>query len=171
MARTCHWSLDIPTAGAILGQKGITAEAAESQFVRIATLVDRAAVSSLRDHHVRLARSGASAKRGAPRPHVTRRIGERYRDRPSIVPTLYKTLCCSILLLAFSVLEHLPDGCWHGKTISVTVREVLEPGIWKPLSPVQVEFLALLPLFAVLKVGRVSGDGKLFALFFTEAVQ
>jgi hypothetical protein len=95
------------------------------------------------------------------------RIGERYRDRPLIVPTLYKTLCFAILLLAFSILEHLLTGWWHGKTAAATVQEVLEPGAWEILSQVQVKFLALLPLFAVWEVGRVLGDGKLFALFFT----
>jgi len=40
-----------PFAGAILGQKWIRAEATESPFVGMATLLDRTAVSSLHDHH------------------------------------------------------------------------------------------------------------------------
>ena len=94
------------------------------------------------------------------------RVGERFSDRPLIVPTLYKTLCFALLVLAFSVLEHLFEGWFRGKATGVIVNEVLDQGKWEILTRVLVTFLALLPLCAVWELGRVLGEGKLFELFF-----
>jgi hypothetical protein len=95
------------------------------------------------------------------------RVGERFRDRPLIVPTLYKTLCFSLFLLAFSVVEHLIVGWFHGKATTVIANEFLDRGTWEILNQVLVKSLALLPLVAIWEVGRVLREGKLFELFFT----
>ena len=52
-------------------------------------------------------------------------LGERFRDRPLIVPTLYKTLYFGVLVLAFSVLEHLINSWWHGETAGAAVEAIL----------------------------------------------
>ena len=64
------------------------------------------------------------------------RVGERFSDRPLIVPTLYKTLCFALLVLAFSVLEHLIEGWFRGKATGVIVNEVLDQGKWEILTRV-----------------------------------
>ena len=92
-------------------------------------------------------------------------LGERFRDRPLIVPTLHKTLCFGVLVLAFSVLEHLIDGWLHGETTGAAVEAILRQGQWEMLTRVLV-ILAFVPLFAVWETGRVLGEGKLFELFF-----
>jgi hypothetical protein len=94
------------------------------------------------------------------------RIGERFHDRPLIIPTLYKALCFSILVLAFSILEHLLLGWLRGKATTVVVEEVLAQSIWEILSHALVVLLALLPLFAIWETSRVLGEGKLYELFF-----
>ena len=93
-------------------------------------------------------------------------FGERYRDRPLIMPTLYKALGFSLLVLAFSVLEHMIVGSWHGKSPAKVLDEVTNQAVWEILVRVMVLFIALLPLFAVWETGRVLGEGKLFDLFF-----
>ena len=93
-------------------------------------------------------------------------LGERFRDRPLIVPTLYKTLCFGVLVLAFSVLEHLIDGWWHGETAGAAVEAILRQGQWEMLTRVLLVILAFVPMFAVWETGRVLGEGKLFELFF-----
>jgi hypothetical protein len=95
------------------------------------------------------------------------RLGERFSNRPLIVPTLYKTLWFSGLILAFSILEHLVIGGLHGKATGVIFSELLDQGVWEILARTLVKVLALLPLFAVWEIGRVLGEGKLFHLFFT----
>jgi hypothetical protein len=94
------------------------------------------------------------------------RIGERFRNRPLIVPTLVKTLGFSVLVLVFSFLEHLVVGWLHGKATGVIFNEFLDQGTWEILAQSFVKFLAILPLIAVGEVDRVLGEGKLFELFF-----
>ncbi|MFO0821795.1 MAG: hypothetical protein U0792_01530 [Gemmataceae bacterium] len=96
------------------------------------------------------------------------RLGDRFKDRPLIVPTLYKTLWFSVLVFAFSILEHLVAGWLHGQTSAVALDSLLDEGIWEILARTLVKLLALLPLCAVWEIGRVLGKGKLFELFFTK---
>jgi hypothetical protein len=93
-------------------------------------------------------------------------VGERFTDRPLIVPTLYKTVCFSIFVLAFTILEHIIVGLWHGKNVPAVVAEIFGQGLWEILVRVLVLFVALVPLFAVWETGRLIGEGKLFELFF-----
>ncbi|WP_165235449.1 hypothetical protein [Aquisphaera insulae] len=93
-------------------------------------------------------------------------LGERFRDRPLIVPTLYKTMWFSLLLLTFSIAEHLIGGWFHGKTTRIIVAEVLGEGLPEILARTLVHVLALMPILAVWEIGRVLGEGRLFELFF-----
>ncbi len=99
------------------------------------------------------------------------RLGERFDRYPLIVPTLYKTLWFSLLVLALSVLEHLIIGWWYGKNSTLVFQEVLAQTIWAILANVLVLFIALVPLFAVWETGRLLGKGKLFELFFTRRTE
>lgn len=94
------------------------------------------------------------------------RLGERFDRYPLIIPTIYKALWFSLLMLAFSVLEHLILGWWHGKTSTLVFKEIFAQTIWEILANVLVLFIALVPLFAVWETGRLLGEGKLFELFF-----
>ncbi|MFO0890769.1 MAG: hypothetical protein U0790_16690 [Isosphaeraceae bacterium] len=94
-------------------------------------------------------------------------VGERFRDRPLIVSTLYKTAAFSLLVLAFSIGEHLLTAWFHGETTRAAWDAMLGQGAGEILSRVLVIILAFLPMFAVWEIDRVLGDGKLFDLFFT----
>lgn len=93
-------------------------------------------------------------------------LGERFRDRPLLVPTLYKTACFALFLLVFAILEHVIGGWLHGKSAGAALQEVLAQGKWELMTRVLVKCLALLPLFAVWETARVLGEGRLFELFF-----
>ncbi len=93
-------------------------------------------------------------------------IGERFRGRPLIIPTLYKTVCFSLLVLAFSILEHLIEGWIHGKTTRTAWDALLDQGVWEILARALVILLAFVPMFAVWETGRALGDGVLLELFF-----
>ncbi|MFO0959824.1 MAG: hypothetical protein U0800_20710 [Isosphaeraceae bacterium] len=94
------------------------------------------------------------------------KLGERYNDRPLVVPTLYKTIWFGGLIGAFSVLEHLITGWIHGESTGEALRKLLDMGAWEILSQALVKFLALLPMFAAGEIDRVLGRGTLFHLFF-----
>lgn len=94
------------------------------------------------------------------------RLGERFHDRPLIIPTLYRSLWFGALILAFSVIEHVLVGWLHGEAIGVVVRKALDVGVWEILSRSFVKLLAVLPLIAVGEVDRVLGEGTLFEMFF-----
>jgi hypothetical protein len=93
-------------------------------------------------------------------------IGERFSHRPLIVPTLYKTLCFGLIVLAFSVLERILLGWWHGDDSAAVFESILGQGMWEILARTVMQVTALVPLFVVLETSRVLGPGKLFELFF-----
>ncbi len=73
------------------------------------------------------------------------RLGERFSDRPLIVPTLYKTACFSVLVLAFAILEHLGSGWWNGKNSREVFAEMFDEGLWEILARVLVLVTASFP--------------------------
>jgi hypothetical protein len=95
-------------------------------------------------------------------------LGERYRDRPLIIPTLYKTLCFSVFVLFFAIVEHFVLGAIHGSSLQQIVRELEGNGEAIILARVLVMFIAFLPLFAIWELGEVTAEGRLFELFFRQ---
>jgi hypothetical protein len=96
----------------------------------------------------------------------TLRLGERFHDKPLIVPTLYATLIFSALTLAFEVVEHVVLGSIHGKTTVEVFTEILDKG-WPHLAGATlVVFVSFLPFFAFRALERAIGEGKLKELFF-----
>ncbi len=93
-------------------------------------------------------------------------LGERFDDRPLIIPTIYKTVSFSFLVLVFTTLEHLLSGLWHGHGLQEVIGKIVAEGIWEILARVLVLLVALVPLFACWETGRVLGEGKLLQLFF-----
>ena len=92
-------------------------------------------------------------------------LGDRYRDQPLIVPTLYKTFLFSLLFLVFIALEDLVTGWIHRQSLGEIVHHVLSESIYEKLARTLVTFVALIPLFAYREVGRILGEGRLAELF------
>lgn len=93
-------------------------------------------------------------------------LGERFRGRPLIFPTAYKTLIFCIVTMAFMTAEHVVTGWVEGKSTRDAWDGILNQGMYEILSRIHVMFLAFLPMFAVWETSRALGDGKLYALFF-----
>jgi hypothetical protein len=93
-------------------------------------------------------------------------LGERFHDRPLIIPTLYNTLVFSILALAFEVVEHLILGKIHGESLGEVFLEISEKGWLHLVGMSLVVFVAFLPFFAFRAMERAIGEGKLTDLFF-----
>ena len=75
-------------------------------------------------------------------------IGERFQQRPLIIPTVYKTITFSLFTLVFEILEHIILGVFHDKGVSEVIAEILDKG-WPHLAGMTlVVFVAFLPFFA-----------------------
>jgi hypothetical protein len=98
----------------------------------------------------------------------TLRLGERFRARPLIVVTLYKTVVFTALALAFEVLEHLILGWAHGKATAEVVAELLEKGWPHIAAATLVVFVALLPVIAFREMERALGEGTFHRLFLKQ---
>jgi hypothetical protein len=92
-------------------------------------------------------------------------IGERFYDRPLIIPTLYKTMLFSLCVLAFDIPEHLIRGFLHGKDLAEVFQEVIR-GRYEVLARILIMFVAFIPLFAFREAERALGQVNLFELFF-----
>lgn len=92
-------------------------------------------------------------------------IGERFADRPLIIPTLYKTMLFALCVLALAIPEHLIEGFLHGKD-AAQVFDELAQGRYEILSRVLVMFVAFIPFFAFRELGGALGENNVFELFF-----
>lgn len=94
------------------------------------------------------------------------RLGERFSQSPLYMPTLYKTLCFTLLVLAMTIGEHFVVGRWHGESGAELVDSLAKSGVWEIPARMLTWFIAFIPLFAFFEVDRSLGEGKLVKLFF-----
>ncbi len=95
-------------------------------------------------------------------------IGTRFERGALAWSILWKTLIFGLFILAFAVAEHTVAALIHGRTLR---DEFQLPGShgYELLARVQLEVVALLPLFAFKELARVLGEGKVSALLFGSA--
>ncbi|HTP53318.1 MAG TPA: hypothetical protein VMK42_21690 [Anaeromyxobacteraceae bacterium] len=91
-------------------------------------------------------------------------VGERWRDSPLLVTTLWKTLAFSLLVAAFVVVEHVVAALIHQRPIAAEFDFSGGKG-YEVLARIQLETVAFVPFFAFRELGRVLGEGELNALF------
>jgi hypothetical protein len=94
------------------------------------------------------------------------RVGEKYQEAPLIYPTLYKALMFTLLIIVFSIIEHLLDGFLHHERLAETIQKMLADGWHEMLANALIMFFIFIPFFAFQEVGRLTGEDKLFELFF-----
>jgi hypothetical protein len=94
------------------------------------------------------------------------RLGRGLERKPLIYPTLYKTLVFSVLVVAFTIIEHAVKGLWQGKGLTGGVTEFFGKGLHELLAGSLVLLVSLIPFFAVKELSRVLGKDKIIALMF-----
>jgi hypothetical protein len=92
-------------------------------------------------------------------------LGDRFRGKPLIFPTLYRTFSFSLLVLAFAVLEHFVKGFIHGQNFAASLQEISAKGP-EIGAKIIMMFIAFIPMFAIWEISNLFDEGKLFALFF-----
>jgi hypothetical protein len=94
------------------------------------------------------------------------RMGRRFRNWPLAVPTIYRTVEFSILVLLFKLAECIVGALIHGKTVSDGVAELTSKGTDTILAGCVLILAAFLPFFTVKEIERAFGPHKVRALFF-----
>jgi len=92
-------------------------------------------------------------------------LGERYAEQPLIIPTLWKSVAFGILVVAFSILEHLVKGAIHHRDVAQIAADIASKGRSEILARVLTMVVAFVPFFAFSELERVLGEGSVIGLF------
>jgi hypothetical protein len=93
-------------------------------------------------------------------------LGERYRHKPLIWPTLHMGLMFLILLLVLTTLEETVVGLITHRSFPESLVRIAGPTVFVAIANLLIMFLILLPYCAFSSLGAVIGDRKLIRLFF-----
>ena len=93
-------------------------------------------------------------------------FGERFRGKPHIIPTLYRTFVFSILVLAFTILEEVIKGLFHGEGPMAVIARLAAMNRAEIAAKILVVFIVFIPLFSIWEIANVIGPSKLAEMFF-----
>ncbi len=94
------------------------------------------------------------------------RLGQRFENRPLIVPTIYKAFLFTICVVLFSVIESVVGSFIHGKDLMGVLDDLVSQFNYERLAGALVIFFAFIPFFAVKELEQVLGEGMIPKLFF-----
>jgi hypothetical protein len=92
-------------------------------------------------------------------------IGERFRSRALIWPTLHKSVAFLVLLLALNALEEIIVGLVHSRAVADSLAEFGGGTLDQLIATSFVGLLILIPLFAFRSLGEVVGERNLVRVF------
>jgi hypothetical protein len=95
------------------------------------------------------------------------RLGRRFEEQHLIFSVLYKTFLFSLFVGVFAILERVIEGLIRGKGLAAGFHTIMNEGRDELLARCLLTFFAFIPFFAFKELGRVMGEGKLGALFFS----
>jgi hypothetical protein len=93
-------------------------------------------------------------------------LGERFKTRALIWPTLYQSFAFLVLLLVLNALEEIIVGLVHHRTIADSMAELGGGTFYQLLATSFIVFLILIPFFAFRVLGEVVGERNLVRVFF-----
>ena len=93
-------------------------------------------------------------------------MGERYKSRALIWPTLYRSLVFVALLLVLSALEEVITGIIQHRTLLDSISSVGGGTLDQLIATSFVVLLILIPFFAFRTLGEVVGEDNLVRVFF-----
>ena len=93
-------------------------------------------------------------------------LGKKAGGRTLAFSVLRSSLAYGVLVGVFAILEHVVEGLVHGKTLAASFEAFLSMGVYEILGRTLILFVAFIPFFAFWELGRLTGDKKLFDLFF-----
>ncbi len=93
-------------------------------------------------------------------------LGERYKNRALIWPTLYRSLVFVVLLLVLNALEEIVTGIIHHRALLDSLSSVGGGTLDQLIATSFVVLLILIPFFAFRTLGEVVGEDNLVQVFF-----
>lgn len=94
-------------------------------------------------------------------------LGERFKTRALIWPTLYKSFVYLVLLLVLNGLEEIIEGLLHHRSIMDSLYAISGgSSLHQLIAASIVALLVLIPFFAFSELGEVVGSRNLMRLFF-----
>ena len=93
-------------------------------------------------------------------------FSRRFEEGPLIVAVVYKAIVFALLVVLFSIVEHLVSGWIHHRGLLDGLREIAAAGAYEIGARMLMLTVAFVPFFAFWELGRVLGKGRLAALFF-----
>ena len=93
-------------------------------------------------------------------------LGERFKNKPLIWPTLHKSLVFLALLFVLNVIEEVVVRLIHHQSMTDTVVDVGGGTLHQLIATTIIMLLILIPFFAFRSLGEVVGDRNLIRLFF-----
>jgi hypothetical protein len=95
------------------------------------------------------------------------RVARGLRNWPLAVPAIYRTVMFSLLVVLFSIIEHVGNALFHGKKAADGIAELTSTG-WEGLLAWYVLIIvAFLPFFTVKEIEAAFGPSKVRGLFFS----
>lgn len=94
------------------------------------------------------------------------KAGSRFSSRVLLVRIIWKSLIFLLLLLVFTVIEHIVLGWFHGHTVGNTVATLTTRSWLELLAPSVVMLLVLIPMISFEEIDRALGRGKLRRMLF-----
>ena len=97
------------------------------------------------------------------------RMGRGLRKWPLAVPTIYRTVVFSFLVVGFSVVEHVVGALLHGKKAADGIANLTNTGWHGLLAWYVLIIVAFLPFFTVKEIEAAFGQSKVRGLFFRKS--
>jgi phosphatidylserine synthase len=92
-------------------------------------------------------------------------LGERFKDRALIWPTLYGSLVFFVLVAALNVLEEIVVGLIHGRSVAASVDNIAGGTLHQVIATSIIMLLIFIPFFAFGSLGEVLGERNLVMVF------
>ena len=96
-------------------------------------------------------------------------FAERLENRPLIVPTAYKSVLFSLLLVTAYILEEIVVGQFHGKGVAESFPALGGGGVTGTLCVTALLCIALVPFFAFREIARTVGESEFRTLMLGPA--
>ena len=98
-------------------------------------------------------------------------VGRRFRNQSLALTAVYLTLAFSLLVVAFSVLEHVIGAMIHGERPAAGLSEIESKGWQQLLAWYVLIIVAFLPFFIVKQIEAAIGPEKFRRMFFHRNTQ
>jgi hypothetical protein len=93
-------------------------------------------------------------------------IGERFKNLPLVVPTLYGASVFLLVLAVLTLIEEILVGAIHGRTTLESISAATGGSFHQLVATMLMVFLILIPYFALRALGSIVGEKILLRLFF-----